>query len=156
MEAPPRRVLRAADHLGRLGVGEVGDVAQHDGGPLLLRKRANAVPQLRLLAGAAEPGVLRAAAVHLGHGHRPAPARPVGVDRLAVRDGQQPAAHVGVRPEPGIRAQRGDERILEGVVGLVGPGGRHQEPVHIVAVLIEHPLERRQRHGVRTPWPRRS
>jgi hypothetical protein len=68
----------------------------------------------------------------------------VDVERLVVRDRQHPCAQVRSRPQPLVRAQRRQERLLEGIVGVVAPDGRDEEAQHIVAVGVEEALEGRQ------------
>ena len=46
--------------------------------------------------------------------------------------------------------------LLAAEVGVRVPGVVLAGNAGPVAVLVEHPLERRQRHARRTPWPRRS
>ena len=44
-----------------------------------------------------------------------------------------------------VRAERGDERLLEAVLGVMGADGGHQEAEHVGAVLVEQCLEGRKR-----------
>ncbi len=50
--------------------------------------------------------------------------------------------------EPVVRAQRAQERLLEGVVGALAPEPPPQEPEHLAAVLDVERLERRDRATV--------
>ena len=104
------------------------------------RAACGAAPDLGPQAGVVlEPVSARASGI--GDGQRPAPVRAVGVDRLAVRDREHPRPQVGVAAQPRVRAQGRQERLLEAVVGLLAADRRHQEPVHVIAVLIEEHLE---------------
>jgi hypothetical protein len=53
------------------------------------------------------------------------------VDRLVVRDREQPGAQVAAVLQPGVGAQRGDEGLLEAVLGLVRADGGDQESEHV-------------------------
>ena len=75
-------------------------------------------------------------------GDGPAPAGAVVVDRLAMRDREQPGAQVARVLQARVGAQGGDEGLLEAVLGVVGADGRHQEPEHVGAVLIHQRLKR--------------
>jgi hypothetical protein len=123
-------------------VGQVAGEAQENGGPLTLRQPADRRPHLGLL-------VSRQRRRPLGQvvrGQRAAAARPGRIDRLSPRDRQDPGAQVRVGAQARIRAQRGDERLLEGVVGIVRADQRPQEPEDLVAVGIEERLERWKGH----------
>ena len=87
--------------------------------------------------------------------HRLPATRPEPVDRLAVGDRQQPRPHVAVGSEPGIRPQRGDERLLPVVLGVGRPDQAAQQPQHRRSVLVEHGLERREGHAlINARWRR--
>ena len=47
-----------------------------------------------------------------------------------------------------VCAHRGDERLLEAVLGVVGADHRAQEGEHRPAVLVQEPLKRRLLGGV--------
>ena len=80
------------------------------------------------------------------HGHGVAFAGAVGVERLAVGDGEHPGAQVRVRSESGIGTHRGHEGLLKAVVGVGPPDRGDQEAPHVVAVVLQEPLEGRE-HG---------
>ncbi len=63
------------------------------------------------------------------------------IERLAVRDGQDPAAQVRRVPEPGICAQRGEPRLLVAVVCVGAADERDQEPVDVACVRVEQLLK---------------
>jgi hypothetical protein len=67
----------------------------------------------------------------------------VVVERLAVRDREDPRAQVRVAAQARVGPHRGQEGLLEAVVRLLAADGRHQEAVHVVAVLVEERLEGR-------------
>jgi hypothetical protein len=63
------------------------------------------------------------------------------VDRLAVRDGEQPRAEIAGVIQLRVRAECGDEGLLEAVLGVMGADGGDQEAEHVGAVLVEQCLE---------------
>jgi hypothetical protein len=70
-----------------------------------------------------------------------APARPVVIDDLAARDGEQPAARFdrqGIEISPG-----GQERLGHGVFGRFWLGSGQREREYRIEVLGEHALETR-------------
>jgi hypothetical protein len=74
----------------------------------------------------------------------------VRVDRLALRDPQQPGAQV-VRPlQARIGPQRGDPGLLEAVIGLHGADARHEEAIHVALVGLEQRLKGRELHAYQT------
>ena len=69
-------------------------------------------------------------------------ARPDVVDRLAVGDGDQPAADVAVRPQRRVGAERGQERLGPGVLRVARAEQRPAHPHHDRPVLGDDLLER--------------
>jgi hypothetical protein len=66
----------------------------------------------------------------------------VGVERLAVRDREDPRTQIRARPEPWVGSQRGDEGLLKAVLCLAGSDACHQEAPDGLALGIEKALER--------------
>jgi len=64
-----------------------------------------------------------------------------GVDRLAVRDRYQPGLDVGVPGKLRVGAQRGQERLLPGVVGVCRAEQRPADPQDHRAVRGDDGLE---------------
>ena len=87
--------------------------------------------------------------VDLGDRARAAPA-PQMVDRLVVRDRQQPRPRRGVRAQPRVGAQRGEEGLLEAVLGRLGADHRSQRAPDVVAVSVEQDLEGGEASGAST------
>jgi hypothetical protein len=69
------------------------------------------------------------------------------VDRLVVGDRQQPGTRCRVRSQPGIGAQRGEERFLEAVLGSVDADHRAQGAPDVLAVALKQILEGRETVG---------
>ena len=79
------------------------------------------------------------------------------VDRLPARDGDEPRLDVDVVREVGPRAQRGEEGLGPGVLGVAGTEHGAAHPQHGRPVLLHHPLERRPHaHSVQTHGPGRT
>jgi hypothetical protein len=129
-------------------VREVADEAQEHRAALLGRQLVHGGPQPvvarleRAVAGAAVAG-------DVGDRARAAGAAAVVVERLVVRDGQQPAAQVVGVAQARVGAQRGDHRLLEAVVGVDGADRGDAEAQHGLGVLVEQALERRGTSGER-------
>ena len=68
------------------------------------------------------------------------------VDRLAVRDGEDPAAQVRGVTQSWIGAQRGQPRLLITVVGIDAADRGDEEAVDITGMGVEQLLEWRQGH----------
>lgn len=68
------------------------------------------------------------------------------VDGDAARDREGPGAQVLCVPEPRVRPQRPQERLLEGVLRPVASQAAHKEGEDLLAVLFVEPFEGRQRH----------
>ena len=85
-----------------------------------------------------------------------APARAVVVDRLAVRDREQPGAQVAGVLKLGVGAQRRDERLLEDSPRHRMADGGHQEAEHVGAVLVQQRLEGRKGLIWHRPLKRRT
>jgi hypothetical protein len=77
-------------------------------------------------------------------GQRPSAHAPVVVDGLAARDRQDPTVQLVRLANPGVGPQRGAERLLEDVVGVLRPDRHRQEPMHRRPVGLEERLERRE------------
>ncbi len=140
MEAAACRIGRAAERRSDLGVGQIAGVAQRHGGALLRRQRRDDGPDSIVARKVDGPGFLR----DLGDRQRTAPACAVVIDRLAVRDRQQPAAQVAVVVQLRIGAQRRQEGLLEAVIGIGAADGAAQHGHHVPGVLVEEGLERGQ------------
>ena len=114
------RASGAADERGDLRVGQPAEVVQGDGPALTLGQRGHRVPEhpvgLGLLAPArpARPPP-RTSSVDRRRAPRPGPQQ---VDAAVVGHGDEPGLQVRRRVQAGIGAQRGEERLLPGVVGL--------------------------------------
>jgi hypothetical protein len=80
----------------------------------------------------------------------------VGVDRLVLRDPEQPGAQVVAAAELRVGAERRDPGLLERVVSLRDAGRRDQEAVHVGSVLFEESLKGGQVHTHRTSKRRRA
>ena len=146
MQAAPRRLRRAAQGGGDLGVRQVAAVAERHRGPLLRRQRADGLPEP--LVGLRQ-AVFGRGLGDLGDRDRPASAGAMVVDRLAVGDRQQPAAQVARVAELGIGAQRRQKGLLEAVLGSVAADGAAQDSHHRGGMLVQNGLKRRQRgHSV--------
>jgi len=132
---------------GDVAMRKICDVAQDDRRTLARRQLVHGLPK-RLVRRRWACVALGGAAV-LGDGdvrerqRTPRP-RAVGVERLAVGDRENPRAQVRVATQPRVRAQRGDERLLEAVVGLARTDGRDEKAPYRVAVCVEKALEGRQ------------
>ena len=141
--APGASLLRAAEDRGDLGVGEVAGEAQGQ------RRRAGAAAGARTRAQArrrrsASPGRRRRARRARAPPRRAPAARRAGavmVERLAVGDRQHPAAQVLGVAQPRVGAHRGEERLLEAVVGVLAADRRHEEAPDRLALLVEEALE---------------
>ena len=70
-------------------------------------------------------------------------ARALVVDRLAPRDGEDPGAQIA-RMRSRVGAQRGDEGLLEAVVGVGWADHPAQERPHGVEVILQEHLKRRE------------
>jgi hypothetical protein len=79
----------------------------------------------------------------------------MGVDRLVLRDPEQPGAQVVGTAELRVGAQRRDPGVLKRVVGLRSPRRSDQKAVHIDSVLFEESLKGGQVHSHRTSGQRR-
>ena len=77
------------------------------------------------------------------------------VDGLAPRDREDPAPQVG-RLGPRVGAQRGKERLLKAVLGVVRPHHPAQERANGLEMLVEEHLERRERFGHREHPPKQT
>ena len=143
---PPRRGLVVAEELGDLGVRQAGEVVVRHRLPLLARQRLQRVPQLGV------PGTsVRLHAAGRGFGqlvHRDgaAGAGAVLVDRLAFGDRDQPRLDVAARPELGIGAHRGEERLRPGVVSILRAEHGPADSQDGRPVRGHDLLERRQSH----------
>ena len=71
------------------------------------------------------------------------------IDRLPGGDPQDPPVEPRCIREPRIRPERRDERVLEAVVGLVGPDSRHEEAIDGAPMLLQEIAERRELHDLR-------
>jgi len=65
------------------------------------------------------------------------------VERLAMGDREHPGAQVRIAAQPRVCPHRGQECLLEAVVGILAAHGSHQEPVDVVPVFVEERLEGR-------------
>jgi hypothetical protein len=73
------------------------------------------------------------------------------VERLSVRDREDPAAQIFGAAEAGIGPQRRDPRLLIAVIGVDPADCCDQEAVYVSSMGIEQRLERRKPHWDRTP-----
>ena len=84
------------------------------------------------------------AGIGIGDRRRTPRERPAGVDDLAARDGEEPAAQIGRVTQSRVGAQRAQHRLLEAVLGLRRPDGAVQEREHRGGMVVEEALEGRQ------------
>jgi nicotinate-nucleotide pyrophosphorylase (carboxylating) len=146
MDISTRRVLGGVEHLADPPIGHVGGVAEDDGASLLRGKRADHPPEI--VTATFDPGgdvaVAGDPSAHLlrrpGGQRLPSPGAVV-IDRLAVRDREQPGAQVSGVLEPWIGPERGDEGLLKAVLGVVRTDRGDEETEHVRAVLVEQLLE---------------
>ena len=152
-DSPPRGVLRAARGLADLAVAKVHRKAQQHGGALPLRERGDAPPRS---AASRSPIAARSAASQPGAASGAAPssssASPAGAGRalrarwwsialLRAIVNSQPRRFARLRLR--IRAKRREERLLQAVLGVVGPDHAAQERQHGPVMLVEERLKRR-------------
>lgn len=71
----------------------------------------------------------------------------MGIHRLSMGDRQDPRAEVRIPPQPRVRPERGQERLLETVLGLISTDQRHQEPIDVLAMRVEEILKRWNSHS---------
>lgn len=62
-------------------------------------------------------------------------------------DGQDPRPEVGISPQPGIRPEGREERLLETILCLIPADQGHQESIHILSMRIEELLKRWKPHS---------
>ena len=135
--------LRYAGDLSHDEIGRViAGVSQGDRRPLLGGQFADLGPKLAIRLGRTVGPPLR----RLGHRDRAPGASAVRVERLAMGDRQHPCPRVRVGAQARVGPHRGQERLLEAVVGILPADRGHQEPVHVLPVLVQEPLERRRCH----------
>src|SRR5207237_8450434 len=84
------------------------------------------------------------AARGVSHRNRAPRASAVGVERLAVRDRENPRAQVRVWTQARICAHRRHERLLKAVLDLAATHRRAQEAPHVFAIAVEEALKRWQ------------
>ena len=149
MNVAAGRLLRGIEQLGELVVGHAEHRAAVDGGTLLRGQRADRLPQRGVV-----PRGLRLRRVRLGRPlgqgldrHRAPRPGPMRVDRLVLRDLEQPASNVVCPAQPRVRAQRRYPRLLEAVVRVRRAGGGDEEAVHVGPLGLVHGLEGRQLHS---------
>src|SRR3954452_11930127 len=124
VDVAPSGSLGAVHGLRDFGIRHVGGVAKDDGAALLRRKCADGAPEL----GIAPADDLLRPRVRAGYGARDllgvagrdgAPAaRAVVVDCLVVSDGEQPRVEIAGMLQPVVGPKRGDEGLLEDVLGV--------------------------------------
>jgi len=107
--------LRAADDSPDFRVGQVVHIAVKDRRPLLGRQLSHRLPERRLSVQCRIDGLLR----HVLDRDRPPPPPAMRVDRLAVRDREDPGAQVRRVPQAWIRPQGRNKRLLEAIVCIV-------------------------------------
>ena len=71
---------------------------------------------------------------------------PNGIGCLAVRDHVQPGAEVVRVTEARIGAQRREERLLQAVLRVDRANAGDEEPMQLLRVVVDQPLERGQLH----------
>ena len=89
-------------------------------------------------------GSASGAGIGIGDRRRTPCERPAGVDDLAARDGEEPAAQIGRVIQSRVGAERAQHRLLEAVLGLRRPDGAVQEREHGGGMVVEEALEGRQ------------
>jgi len=77
------------------------------------------------------------------------------VDGAAMSDRDEPRLDVGVGGQIGVGAQRRQERLGPGVLGVDGADDGAADPQHRRAVLGHHVLERLHLHILKTLGPPR-
>ena len=158
MDAAPGSLFGAAQDAADVTVGEVvGEPVGHRH-RLLGRQASNRLPDLGIQGGAMG-GVGGDDSVEhshvIGGQRRPGPAAMV-VDRLAMGDREQPAAQVGGVAQGWVGAERGDEGLLETVVGIRRAHDSNQQTVDVALVLVQQSLEGGKDHTKLTGISRKA
>ena len=115
-------------------------------GELLVGQRLHQVPQRVILRMGDAGGLLG----QIIYRHCTASVTAMRVHRFAIRDRQHPRLHVRPIAQRRVRAQCGQERLLERIVHVVWADESRQESVDLLAVPVEESLERWRPHTGRT------
>ena len=92
------------------------------------------------------PGPVRAGAGvgklrDVGHRDRPAAAGADVIDRLAVRDGEDPGLQVGGVAQTRIGAQRRDPGLLVAIIGVDATDAGDEKAMHVASVVVDQGLK---------------